>query len=85
MQVLVGFFICFHKNNFTCLYNKYDPFTISVVLHLSGTFVSGKMTILQKKLDAYNCSTTSFYRKGIITTHECRTAVIVKGSIEKNE
>ena len=85
MQVLVGFFICFHKNNFTCLYNKYDPFTISVVLHLSGTFVSGKMMISQKKLDAFNCSTTSFYRKGIITTHKCRTAVIVKGSIEKNE
>ena len=60
MQVLVGFFICFHKNNFTCLYNKYDPFTISVVLHLSGTFVSGKMMILWKNhnvINAFNCST----------------------------
>ena len=44
-----------------------DPFTITAVLHSSGTFVSGKMMILQKNRDVvntFNCSTTSFYKKG---------------------
>jgi len=44
-----------------------DPFTITAVLHSSGTFVSGKMTISQTNHDAinaFNCSMTSFYRKG---------------------
>jgi len=43
------------------------PFTITAVLHSSGTFVSGKVTILRKNHDvinAFNCSTTLFYRQG---------------------
>jgi hypothetical protein len=44
-----------------------DPFTITVVLHSSGTFVSSKMTSSWKNCDVlstFNCSTTSIYRKG---------------------
>ena len=40
---------------------------ITAVLHSSGTFVSGKMMILQKNCDVintFNCSMTSFYGKG---------------------
>ena len=43
------------------------PFTISAVLHSSGTFVSGKMTISGGNRDVistFYCSTTSFYGKG---------------------
>ena len=46
---------------------KIDPFTITVVLHSSGTFVSGKVTISWKNRDvinALNFSTMSFYSKG---------------------
>ena len=46
---------------------KIDPFTITAILHSSGTFVSGKMTISLKNCDvinAFNCTTTSFYREG---------------------
>ena len=41
-----------------------DPFTITVVLHSSRTFVSGNMMISWKNRDiinAFNCSMTSFY------------------------
>jgi len=43
-----------------------DPFTITVVLHSSETFVSGNMTISQNRdvINSFNCSTTSFYGKG---------------------
>jgi hypothetical protein len=46
---------------------RIDPFMITVVLHSSGTFVIGKMTISRKNgdvTDAFHCSTTSFYGKG---------------------
>jgi len=52
-----------------------DPFPITVVLLSYGTFVSVKMTISLKICDvinAFNCSTTSFYGKGYyMTTHKC--------------
>ena len=44
-----------------------DPFTITAVLHSSGTFVSEKMMISRKNRDvinAFNRSTTLFYGKG---------------------
>jgi len=47
--------------------DEIDRFTITVVLHLSRTFVSGKMMISWKNCDVintFNCSTTSFYGKG---------------------
>jgi hypothetical protein len=49
------------------LYVFIDPFTITAVLHSSGTFVSGKMTISGGNRDVistFYCSTTSFYGKG---------------------
>jgi len=61
-----------------------DPFTITVFLHSSGTFVNGKMTILQKNRDVINVFNFST-RKVIITTHKChkwmQDCSIVKGSI----
>jgi hypothetical protein len=43
-----------------------DPFTITVVLHSSETFVSGNMMISLNRdvINSFNCSTMSFYGKG---------------------
>jgi predicted oxidoreductase len=52
-----------------CMYSgNYNKLVYTVLnYYLSGTFVSGKITISQKNLDvinAFNCSTTSFHGKG---------------------
>jgi hypothetical protein len=55
------------KNNKYSSSRSIDPFMITAVLHSSGTFMSGKIMILQKNRDViniFNCSTTSFYGKG---------------------
>jgi hypothetical protein len=44
-----------------------NPFMITVVLHLFGIFVNGKMMISRGNcdvMDVFNCSMTSFYSKG---------------------
>ena len=51
------------KENISRRCKTIDSFTITVVLHSSGTFVSGKMMISQENRDVINtfkCSTTSF-------------------------
>ena len=46
---------------------RIDPFTITAVLHSSGIFLSGKLTISRGNRDdvihGFNCSTTSLYGK----------------------
>ena len=59
-----------------------DRFTITVVLHLHGTPVNGKMTIPRKNRDvinAFNCYMTSFYGKGFCYHSQVLTTVPWKG------
>jgi hypothetical protein len=59
---------------------RIDPFMITVVLHSSGTFVIGKMTISRKNgdvTDAFHCSTTSFYGKGYYYHSRSRDRMVV--------
>ena len=81
-MIVGAFILCCSKYNLI----RIDPFMITADLHSSGTFMSGKMMISWENRDfinAFNCSMTSFFKKGYYTNvlDECRTTVIMKGSI----